>query len=174
MKTSTETQFPFDYPAATPESNLIGRLIKVSLPHNQKTVVPIKPGVTVHELLIHCCKKRKLDPRDHFIRIKTVAASLPGYEPQLSNSENNSLGLRWVIPPYKAKMEDLDCRDVQLCIKEYHSMQLIRRPNERFGIEYETMQETSGNELRLYVVDVIQGSIAQIGGLFSSVSQPSS
>ena len=61
-------------------------------------------------------------------------------------------------------MDDLDCRDIQLCIKEYHSMQLIRRPHERFGIEYETMQECSGNEMRLYVVDVIQNSIAQLGG----------
>ncbi|XP_075245652.1 uncharacterized protein LOC142339486 isoform X3 [Convolutriloba macropyga] len=173
-----ETQFPFGFPINQlppltnpgPENNLFGRLIKVSLPHNQKTVIPIKPGVTVHELLIHCCKKRKLDPRDHFIRIKTVSAvvnSLTNQNRDLQSpsGENNSLGLKWVIPPYKAKMDDLDCRDIQLCIKEYHSMQLLRRPHERFGIEYETMQECAANELRLYVVDVIYNSIAQLGGL---------
>ena len=121
-------------------------------------------------MLIHCCKKRKLDPRDHFIRIKTVSAvvnSLTNQNRDIQSptgGENNSLGLKWVIPPYKAKMDDLDCRDIQLCIKEYHSMQLIRMSNERFGIEYETMQECAANELRLYVVDVIQNSIAQLGG----------
>ena len=156
------------------ESNLIGRLVRVSLPHNQKTVVPVKPGVTVYELLIHCCKKRKLDPKDHFIRIKTVTTPTNMNDPNLSGghgNENNSLGLRWTIPPYKSKLEDLDCREIQLCIKEYHSMQLIRRSNERFGIEYETVQECNGNsrnEPRLFVVDVIQGSIAEVGGMSSS------
>ena len=81
------------------DSNLIGRLVKVSLPHNQKTVVPVKPGVTVYELLIHCCKKRKLDPRDHFIRIKTVTTPTNNVmnDPNLTSghgNENNSLGLR--------------------------------------------------------------------------------
>ena len=78
---------------------------------------------------------------------------------------------RWTIPPYKCKLEDLDCREIQLCIKEYHSMQLLRRPSDRFGIEYETVQEcnaNSRNEPRLFVVDVIHSSIAEIGGTSNS------
>ena len=62
---------------------------------------------------------------------------------------------------------------VQVCIKEYHAVTLSRCRTERFGIEYETVEErlVGGNEIlnvypRLFVRDVLPSSIAQIGGSF--------
>ena len=130
-----------------------GKLARVFLPHNQKTVEAVVPQMTVNELLLRCCKKRKLDHEDHFIRIRAPDRS-------------------WIIPSPKCTLESLNCQDIEVCIKEYHAVTLSRNRTERFGIEYETVEERLiGKELlsaypRLFVRDVLPSSIAQIGGSY--------
>ncbi|XP_075261524.1 uncharacterized protein LOC142353189 isoform X4 [Convolutriloba macropyga] len=142
-----------------------GKLARVFLPHNQKTVEAVIPQMTVNELLLRCCRKRRLDPRDHFIRIRAPDRT-------------------WVIPSPKSTLESLNCQDIEVCIKEYHAVTLSRVKGERFGIEYETVEEhfcatntkdsnssastTTGTTTgypRLFVRDILPGSIAQSGGL---------
>ncbi len=133
-----------------------GKLARVFLPHNQKTVEAVIPQMTVNELLLRCCRKRRLDPRDHFIRIRAPDRT-------------------WVIPSPKVTLESLNCQDIEVCIKEYHAVTLSRVKGERFGIEYETVEEHihQGKEVtqgypRLFVRDILPNSIAQSGGQYTN------
>ena len=51
------------------ENKKSGNYIRVLLPSNQSSVINLSSSMTIKTVLTKTCKKRQLDPRDHFISL---------------------------------------------------------------------------------------------------------
>ena len=123
-----------------------GKLGRINLPRNQTSVIPILPHTTVQDVLERCCRKRSLDPKDHFIRVKQFE--------------------RWVIPQPRALLTNYTCEAIELCIKEYKSIELVKNiPTEPYGFSFEMRADPTNGHSRLFVLDVMSRSVAESGGI---------
>ena len=123
-----------------------GKLGRINLPRNQTTVIPILPNTTVQDVVERCCRKRSLDYKDHFIRVKQFD--------------------RWIIPQHKALLANYTCQAVELCIKEYSSFELTKTmPGEHYGFSFEIYADSQHANSRLFVLDVMVDSLAFKAGL---------
>ena len=123
-----------------------GKLGRINLPRNQTSVIPVLPHTTVQDVLDRCCRKRSLDPKDHFIRVKQFD--------------------RWLIPQPRALLTNYTCEAIELCIKEYKTVDLSKtNPNEPYGFSFEMRADSGSGQSRLFVLDVMSRSVAENGGI---------
>ena len=123
-----------------------GKLGRINLPRNQTTVIPVLPHTTVQDVLDRCCRKRSLDPKDHFIRVKQFE--------------------RWLVPQPRSLLTNYTCESIELCIKEYKSVHLGKTaPNDPYGFSFKMHADPNQGNSRLFVLDVIPKSVAEKNGI---------
>ncbi|KAL3882118.1 hypothetical protein ACJMK2_028489, partial [Sinanodonta woodiana] len=126
-------------------------LSKVNIPNNQTVTVRIHKITTVQDILEYVCNWRQLNPRDHYVRVK-----LPGVAD-------------FVYPDRNENVRKMKCEVVDICQKCIFQIQLTKsEAHVTYGIKIEAELAEDcerDDDLRIYIREVIPGSLAQSRGL---------
>ncbi|XP_041463268.1 T-lymphoma invasion and metastasis-inducing protein 2-like isoform X2 [Lytechinus variegatus] len=87
-----------------------GSLVKVLLPDDQSSMVTVRPGMTVHDLLISSCTNRKMDYHNYYVRFKVAMR----------------YGANYNIPDKTAILSDEKYDEIEICTKSIHQVELYK------------------------------------------------
>ncbi|XP_074662751.1 protein still life, isoforms C/SIF type 2-like isoform X1 [Tubulanus polymorphus] len=131
------------------EHNVTGE--RIFMPNKQHTTVPVNDRMIVSELVEISCNKKRLNPRDHFLRMKTVGKET------------------WYIPDRSANIKSQEYDSLEIYQKVVFQTELVRPhygADFGFQIEAELAEDSDReDELRLFVTGVNKGSLAENRGL---------
>ncbi|XP_077977644.1 rho guanine nucleotide exchange factor TIAM1-like [Glandiceps talaboti] len=101
-----------------------GILTKVNLPNNQSTVVKIRPGMLVQDVLYICCMKRQMDYQNYYILLRKSKAD----------------GMKQYVPDNYALMDKQEYDEIEVLSKSIHQVELYKYtddPRMTFGFKIE-------------------------------------
>ncbi|XP_030850377.1 protein still life, isoforms C/SIF type 2 isoform X3 [Strongylocentrotus purpuratus] len=87
-----------------------GTLVKVLLPDDQSSMVTVRPGMTVQDLLISSCTNRKMDYHNYYVRFKLALR----------------FGANYTIPDKTAILYDEKYDEIEICTKSIHQVELYK------------------------------------------------
>ncbi|XP_071502543.1 protein still life, isoforms C/SIF type 2-like [Diadema antillarum] len=87
-----------------------GFLVKVLLPDDQSSMVTVKPGMTVQDLLISSCTNRKMDYHNYYVRFKQALR----------------YGASYTIPEKTAILYEEKYDEIEICSKSIHQVELYK------------------------------------------------
>ncbi|XP_070568887.1 rho guanine nucleotide exchange factor TIAM1-like isoform X3 [Ptychodera flava] len=101
-----------------------GMLTKVTLPDNQSTVVKIRPGMLVQDVLYNCCMKRQMDYQNYYIALR----------------KSTTAGLKQYVPDRYVFMDKQEYDEIEVLAKSIHQVELYKYtddPMMTFGFSIE-------------------------------------
>ncbi len=104
------------------EQLMEGALVKVLLPGSQSTMVTLRPGMTVQDLLIGSCVNRQMDYHNFYVRFKQAMR----------------YGAEFHIPDKNSSLEKEKFDEIEICTKCIHQVELYKfNENMEFGFTVE-------------------------------------
>ncbi|XP_032228950.1 protein still life, isoform SIF type 1 isoform X2 [Nematostella vectensis] len=125
----------------------LGNYLRISLPSNQATVIPLGHDMTVREAVESTCQKRQLEPRAHYLR--------------LGKEDNNGV-IDFYTPDEDSLLEDLHYSHLKLCERCVFSVELTKSL-EMGGLDF-GISVTCRNDA-LYISQVEEGRLAHVQGV---------
>ncbi|TNM84823.1 hypothetical protein fugu_009001 [Takifugu bimaculatus] len=121
----------------------------VCLPNNQPVLVVIQPGETVLEVLSATCKTHKLDPSNHYLRVKVCR-------------EGQTLVY---VPKLEEDVSDVLYKEIEICTKDTKVIRFDKAEScsAGYGFSVEVVDEDGTQQL--HITEVKPDSLASAKGL---------
>ncbi|XP_038076162.1 protein still life, isoform SIF type 1-like isoform X2 [Patiria miniata] len=130
------------------EELIEGALVKVLLPDNQSTMVTLRPGMTVQDLLISSCVNRQMDYHNYYVKFNQAMR----------------FGAEFKIPDKNAILEKEKFDEIEICTKCIHQVELYQfNENMDFGftVEAELGDDAEReDQLCVFISEIEKGGLA--------------
>ncbi|XP_071801624.1 rho guanine nucleotide exchange factor TIAM1-like isoform X2 [Asterias amurensis] len=130
------------------EQLMEGALVKVLLPDNQSTMVTLRPGMTVQDLLIGSCVNRQMDYHNFYVRFKQAMR----------------YGAEFNIPDKNSALDKEKFDEIEICTKCIHQVELYKfNENMEFGftVEAELGDDAEReDQLCVFISEIEKGGLA--------------
>ncbi|XP_022081626.1 protein still life, isoform SIF type 1-like isoform X2 [Acanthaster planci] len=125
-----------------------GALVKVQLPDSQSTMVTLRPGMTVQDLLISSCVNRQMDYHNYYVKFNQAMR----------------FGAEVKIPDKNAILEKEKFDEIEICRKCIHQVELYKfNENMDFGFKVEAELGDDAereDQLCVFISEIEKGGLA--------------